>query len=87
MGCRICQQDFHYHKGDKYLSQIWVFLSQLSGESDKQDGSSRALDYALGRVLLDHLDQAHPVARAHLVQETNGMVLCHVVCAGLECGV
>jgi hypothetical protein len=34
--------------------------------------------------LLHHLDQAHPVARSHLVQETDGVVLCHVVCARLE---
>jgi len=34
--------------------------------------------------LLHHLDQAHPVTGAHLVQQSNGVVLCHVVCAGLQ---
>jgi hypothetical protein len=67
-----------------YLSQIWVLFSQLSCKSDQQDSRSRALDDTLGRVLLDHLHQAHPVARSHLVQQANGVVLCHVVCAGLE---
>jgi hypothetical protein len=67
-----------------YLSQIWVLLGQLSGQPDQQNSRSRALDDALCRVLLDHLHQAHPVARPHLVQEANGVVLCHVVCARLE---
>lgn len=69
-----------------YLSQVGVLLSQLSSQPDKQDCSSRALDHASCRVLLHHLDQAHPVSRAHLVQQANGVVLCHVVCAGLQAG-
>jgi hypothetical protein len=67
-----------------YLSQVWVLLSQLSCQPDQQDSRGRALDDTLGGVLLHHLHQAHPVARSHLVQQANGVVLCHVVCAGLE---
>jgi hypothetical protein len=84
MGCKNCQHVLFPNGHEVYLSQIWVFLSQLGCESDQQDCSSRALDHTLSRVLLDHLDQAHAVARAHLVEQANGVVLRHVVCARLE---
>ena len=69
-----------------YLAQVGVLLSQLSSQPDEQDCGGRALDYTSSRVLLHHLDQTHSVARAHLVQQTDGVILCHVVCAGLQSG-
>ena len=84
MGYEHSQYLVDYKSVLAYLSQVGVLFSQFGSQPDEQDGSSRALDHASSRVLLHHLDQAHPVARAHLVQQTNGVVLCHVVCAGLQ---
>lgn len=84
MGCEQSQYVACCRVGSTYLAQVGILLGQLSGQPDKQDCSSRTLDDASSRVLLHHLDQTHTVARTHLVQQTNGVVLCHVVCAGLQ---
>jgi hypothetical protein len=68
MGWKTCQQNTCTLGDGFYLSEIWVFLGKLCGQPDKQDSGSRALDHTSGRVLLDHLDQAHAVAGAHLIQ-------------------
>jgi hypothetical protein len=84
MGCERSQYIVCSRNASAYLAEVGVLLGQLGSQPDEQNGGSWALDDTSSRVLLHHLDQAHAVARAHLVQQTNGVVLCHVVCAGLQ---
>lgn len=57
-----------------------ILLDKLGGQTDQHETGCRALDNSGCTVLLDHLDQSHTVVRAHLVEQTNSMVLSHEVC-------
>lgn len=58
------------------LSQSLVVLRDLCRQSDQHHNRGGVLDLASGE-LLHHLHQSHPIVRAHLVKQPNGMILGH----------
>ena len=61
------------------FSKVRVIFRQLGRQPDQKDRCRRTLNHSGGAKLLYHPKQGHPVVRAHLVQETDGMVLGYVV--------
>lgn len=60
------------------LAQTSILLGELCGQTDEHDQRGGALDSTRGAKLLNHLDESHAIVRAHLVEETNGVILSHV---------
>lgn len=65
-----------------WFPQARVVFCKFCRQSHKHDSGGRALDRTSSAVLLHHLHQSHAVVRAHLVEQSNGMILCHVICVG-----
>lgn len=60
-------------------SERRIVFGQLRGKADERYAGSRALDHTSCRILLYHLHQRHAIMATHLVEQTDRMVLRHVV--------
>lgn len=59
------------------LPQRRIVFSQLCSQSYEQHECGGVLDSSSGTKLLYHLDQGHSIVRAHLIQQTDRVVLRH----------
>ena len=57
--------------------KVGVLFGKLGSETNKHDNGSRVLDRTRRTKLLHHLHQRHPVVHAHLIEQADGVVLCH----------